>query len=261
MVRFGWHPSDQNHRSAARLKLQQILFSQGFGTRRECSALIARGAVSINGVVLTRMNENDAFDTSGLVFSVSGVEWTFRSPAYLILNKPAGYECSHKPTSWPSVYELLPEPLRNRPTKSATNGVQAVGRLDQDTTGLLIFSDDGQFIHRMASPKWHVPKRYVAQCAREVSEQQLAALRAGVVLNDEPQPVRALAAESRGAHEMELTIAEGKYHQVKRMIAAVGNHVESLHRPQIGSLTLPNDLSEGDWRWLSEDELALVAPR
>jgi 16S rRNA pseudouridine516 synthase len=243
------------------LKLQQILFSQGFGTRRECSALIARGAVSINGVVMTRMNEDQAFDTNDLAFSVNGVTWLFQQPAYLVLNKPAGYECSHKPTNWPSVYELFPEPLRNRPTKTATNGVQAVGRLDQDTTGLLVFSDDGQFIHRMASPKWHVPKRYVAQCAREVTKQQLEVLRAGVVLNDDPKPVVAITAESNASNELQLTIDEGKYHQVKRMIAAVGNHVESLHRTQIGGLTLPSDLAEGHWRWLSNAELALVSPR
>ncbi|MGL4231816.1 MAG: pseudouridine synthase [Casimicrobium sp.] len=243
------------------MKLQQILFSQGFGTRRECSALIARGAVSINGVVMTRMNEEDRFDTSDLAFSVNGIAWTFQSPAYLMLNKPAGYECSHKPKHWPSVYELLPEPLRNRPTKTATPGVQAIGRLDQDTTGLLIFSDDGQFIHRMASPKWHVPKRYVAQCAREVTNTQLDALRAGVVLNDDPAPVSAIAAESNVANEIQLTIDEGKYHQVKRMIAAVGNHVESLHRAQIGALALSPDLAEGQWRWLSCDEFAALSHR
>jgi 16S rRNA pseudouridine516 synthase len=243
------------------LKLHQILFSQGFGTRRECSALIARGAVSINGVVMTRRNEDDAFDTNELVFSVNNEAWAFRVPAYVVLNKPTGYECSHKPSRWPSVYELLPEPLRNRPTKTATSGVQAIGRLDQDTTGLLIFSDDGQFIHRLASPKWHVPKRYVAQCAREVTKQQLDTLRAGVALNDDPKPVVAIAAESTTANEIQLTIDEGKYHQVKRMIAAVGNHVESLHRAQIGALTLPTDLAAGQWRWLSNAELELISPR
>jgi 16S rRNA pseudouridine516 synthase len=281
MVRFVWHRSEAlsggrtsqafvpgNKRVIPAkagiqisMKLHQILFSQGFGTRRECSALIARGAVSVNGVVMTRRNEDDAFDTNGLVFSVNGEAWTFQSPAYLMLNKPTGYECSHKPTRWPSVYELLPEPLRNRPTKTATSGVQAIGRLDQDTTGLLIFSDDGQFIHRMASPKWHVPKRYAAQCAREVTSEQLEALRKGVVLNDDPQPIVAIAAESSATNEVQLTIDEGKYHQVKRMIAAVGNHVESLHRAQIGALSLPSNLAEGQWRWLSNAELALISPR
>ncbi len=254
-VRFAWH------RSETVLKLQQILFSQGFGTRRECSALIARGAVSIAGVAMMRSNENDEIDTAGLVFSVNGVAWAFQSPACLMMNKPAGYECSHKPRDWPSVYELLPEPLRTRPTKTSTPGVQAVGRLDQDTTGLLIFSDDGQFIHRMASPKWHVPKRYLAQCAREVTAEQLAALRAGVVLRDDPQPVAAIVAESHRDREIELTIDEGKYHQIKRMIAAVGNHVESLHRVQIGELVLPSDLAAGQWRWLTQEALTQIAAR
>jgi 16S rRNA pseudouridine516 synthase len=243
------------------LKLHQILFSQGFGTRRECAALIARGAVAINGVVMTRSNEDETFDTTDLAYSVNGETWAFQSPAYLMMNKPTGYECSHKPTRWPSVYELLPEPLRKRPTKTSTPGVQAIGRLDQDTSGLLIFSDDGQFIHRMASPKWHVPKRYVAQCAREVTSEQLDALRKGVVLNDDPQPVVAIAAQSSGTNEIQLTIDEGKYHQVKRMIAAVGNHVESLHRAQIGELTLPSDLAEAQWRWLSNAEFSLISPR
>lgn len=240
------------------MTLQQILFSQGFGTRRECTALIARGAVTINGVVAVRSDEQKQFETRDLCFAVQGVAWPFHSPAYVMLNKPAGYECSHQPKHWPSIYELLPEPLRNRPTKTATPGVQAVGRLDQDTTGLLIFSDDGQFIHRMASPKWHVPKRYLARCARAVSADQLQRLRTGVVLNDDPKPVAAIAAESPAEREIVLTLAEGKYHQVKRMIAAVGNHVEALHRSQIGGLALPPDLPPASWRWLDRDALSRI---
>jgi 16S rRNA pseudouridine516 synthase len=262
--RFAWHRNEVSSGGgigALHVKLQQILFSQGFGTRRECSALIARGAVVVGGVVMTRSNEEEDFDTTDLVLTVNGAVWRFHLPAYLMLNKPAGYECSHKPKHWPSVYELLPEPLRNRPTKTATPGVQAIGRLDQDTTGLLVFSDDGQFIHRMASPKWHVPKRYIAQCARDVTITQLDALRAGIVLKDDPQPVVAIAAESSAVNEMQITIDEGKYHQVKRMIAAVGNHVESLHRSQIGKLALPRDLHEGQWRWLSAAEISLLSSR
>ncbi len=239
------------------MKLSQILYSQGFGTRRMCTSLIESGNVVINGAVA---RETDAdFKTEGLVFRVDDVDWPFKALAYIVMNKPMGYECSHKPKHWPSVYSLLPAPLRDRPTKTATSGVQAIGRLDQDTTGLLILSDDGQFIHRMASPKHHVNKIYSVTTAREVTDEKIAQLRTGVVLNDDPIPVAAIACERVDALHLNLTLGEGKYHQVKRMLAAVGNHVEALHRFQIGAFTLPQDLREGEWRWLTAKELEAVS--
>ncbi|TAG45342.1 MAG: pseudouridine synthase [Betaproteobacteria bacterium] len=239
------------------MKLSQILFSQGFGTRKQCASLIASGVVTIDGA--TCANAEQAFATDGLTFTVLGEAWPFHAMAYLMLNKPAGFECSHKPKHWPSVYSLLPAPLRDRPTKSAVSGVQAIGRLDQDTTGLLILSDDGQLIHRMASPKHHVPKVYEVTTAREIRHEQIAQLIDGVVLNDDPLPVKAKACERVDSTHLRLTLTEGKYHQVKRMVAAVGNHVESLHRSQIGGLRLPADLAEGAWRWLSAEELAAAS--
>jgi len=235
------------------LKLRQILFSQGFGTRRQCDALLASGAVAVGGVA--QCDGNVELTTDGLVLNVSGVDWPFHERAYVMLHKPAGYECSHQPKHWPSVYELLPEALRNRPSKSSVNGVQAVGRLDQDTTGLLILSDDGQFIHRMASPKHHVPKVYEVTTRHPVTDADIAALRAGVVLNDDPEPVVAAACERVAATQLRLTLTEGKYHQVKRMIAAVGNRVEALHRSQIGGLSLGPALRQGQWQWMSPDDL------
>jgi 16S rRNA pseudouridine516 synthase len=175
----------------------------------------------------------------------------------VLLHKPAGYECSHKPSAWPSVYALLPSPLRLRPNKNAIQGVQAVGRLDQDTTGLLLMSDDGQFIHRLSSPKHHVPKLYQVTCKHAVDDKQIAKLLEGVVLDDSPKPVRAAACVATGELTLDLTLTEGKYHQVKRMIAAVGNRVEVLHRASMGSLGL-GDLASGEWRWLSSEEVALL---
>ena len=239
------------------MKLQQILFSQGFGTRRECSELIARGAVAINGEIAR--NGDVDFVATDLQFSVDGEPWHFVERAYVMLNKPAGYECSQAPKHWPSVYSLLPAPLTTRPTKSSVNGVQAVGRLDQDTTGMLLLSDDGQFIHRMASPKYHVPKMYVVTAKHAVDDAAISALLAGVVLNDDPEPVAALACERVGDTQIHLTLTEGKYHQVKRMLAAVGNRVEALHRAQIGGLKLDAELAEGQWRWLTADDLALIS--
>jgi len=236
------------------VKLQQILFSQGFGTRRQCDALIDSGAVSAAGQVLRSASADIA--TDGLALTIGGEHWPFHERAYVMLHKPAGYECSHEPKHWPSVYELLPLPLRQRPTKSAVNGVQAVGRLDQDTTGLLILSDDGQFIHRMASPKHHVPKVYEVTTKHAVTEADVDALLHGVVLNDDPAPVAAAACERVTPTHLRLTLTEGKYHQVKRMIAAVGNRVEALHRAQMGGLVLDPVLMPGQWRWLTADDLA-----
>jgi 16S rRNA pseudouridine516 synthase len=240
------------------MDLQDILYSQGFGTRRVCCGLIQQGLVSVGGQVV--LDAAQPFEPLGLQFKVQGVPWPYLDKAVVMLHKPAGYECSHKPSAWPSVYTLLPAPLRQRPTTGALQGVQAVGRLDQDTTGLLLLSDDGQFIHRMSSPKKHVPKIYEVTTADPVQADQVARLLAGVVLNDSPQPVRAAACEQTATHQLRLTLTEGKYHQVKRMLAAVGNQVAALHRAQIGGLALPADLLPGQWQWVLGDDLLLLQP-
>jgi 16S rRNA pseudouridine516 synthase len=237
------------------MHLQDILFSQGFGTRRVCAGLVQQGFVTVEG---QPCNEPTAdFDAPGLRFSVQGVDWSFHEKAYLMLHKPAGYECSQKPGMHPSIYTLLPAPIRQRGGGAAA-GVQAVGRLDQDTTGLLLLSDDGKFIHRMSSPKHHVPKVYDVTTKHPVDDKQIQKLLGGVVLDDDPKPVRAAACEQTGELQLSLTLTEGKYHQVKRMIAAVSNRVEGLHRSRIGSLSLPVDLASGQWRWLTAEDLAGV---
>ena len=168
--------------------------------------------------------------------------------------KPSGYECSRQASHHPGVLSLLPEQMSWRE-------VQPVGRLDHDTTGLLLLSDDGGFIHRQASPRHLVPKRYRARLHAEVDESLLAQLRAGVKLHDEPAPLRALEALRCGSHDVELVLTEGKYHQVKRMLAAAGNHCTALTRVAIGALTLDRlGLSEGQWCHLEAAELALLAP-
>lgn len=239
------------------MQLQDILFTQGFGTRRVCAGLVQQGFVAVAGTVIA--DPATDFVAEGLRFTVQGREWEYHAKAYVMLNKPAGTECSQKPSSWPSIYTLLPAPLRQRPTKGAVQGVQAVGRLDQDTTGLLLLTDDGAFVHRMGSPKHHVPKVYEVATKHPVDERQVARLLAGVVLDDSPQPVKAAACEATGELQLRLTLTEGKYHQVKRMIAAVGNRVEGLHRSRIGGLALPADLAPGQWRWLGTAELELLS--
>lgn len=228
------------------MDLESILFTQGFGARRQCRALIAAARVTVNG---ERCTDPDAqFDVDALGFDVDGTAWRYRERAYLLLNKPAGYECSRDPQHHPSVFSLLPAPL-------AARGVQCVGRLDQDTTGLLLLSDDGQFVHAYTSPKRKVPKVYLATTRHPLDDAQLAALSDGVLLHGDAKPTAAVAAHARGERLLELTVLEGKYHQVKRMIAAIGNRCEALHRAQVGGLALPAGLETGQWRWLEEAEL------
>ena len=246
------------------MQLQEILYSQGFGTRRVCAGLVQQGFVQVykendSLALVTVTDSATEFVATGLRFRVQGVDWEYFEKAYVLLNKPAGTECSQKPSTYPSIYTLLPSPLRLRPQKGAIQGVQAVGRLDQDTTGLLLLSDDGQFIHRMTSPKKHVPKVYEVTTKHPLDESQVSRLLAGVVLEDDPKPVRAAACEAVSSHHLRLTLTEGKYHQVKRMLAAVSNRVESLHRSQMGSFALPDDLLPGQWRWLSADDLVKLS--
>jgi 16S rRNA pseudouridine516 synthase len=237
------------------LTLEDLLFSQGFGTRRVCAGLVQQGLVRIGGQVCKDAQQE--VQTDGLVFNVQGADWPYHERAYLMLHKPAGHECSQKPGAWPSVYTLLPGPIRQRGGGAAA-GVQAVGRLDQDTTGLLLLSDDGKFIHRMSSPRHHVPKVYEVRTKHPVSAAQIERLLAGVVLEDDPRPVRAAECAQTGPCQLSLTLTEGKYHQVKRMIAAVGNRVEGLHRSRIGGLVLPEDLAPGHWRWLSPQDVQRI---
>lgn len=222
------------------MKLAALLFGQGFGTRRECAGLVAAGLVRIGGQVVD--DPEAEFDPAGLEFEVEGHRWPWREKALVMLHKPAGYECSQKPRHHPSVLSLLPGPLRTR-------GVQPIGRLDEDTTGLLLLTDDGALIHRLTHPKRHVAKVYEVTARHPLDDAQLQRLLQGVVLDDDPKPVRALAAERVGGTHLRLTLDEGRYHQVKRMLAAVGNRCDALHRSRFGEWVLPADLAPGQWCW------------
>jgi 16S rRNA pseudouridine516 synthase len=245
------------------MQLQDILYSQGFGTRRICAGLIQQGLVRVyeeNSSLASILCVQAAteYEADGLRFQVQGVDWQYGEKAYLMLHKPTATECSQKPSTYPSIYSLLPAPLRQRPQKAAVQGVQAVGRLDQDTTGLLLLTDDGKFIHRMSSPRHHVPKVYEVRVKHPLDDKQVSRLLSGVVLDDDPQPVRAAACDAVSEFHLRLTLTEGKYHQVKRMVAAVSNRVEALHRSQVGQLRLPDDLLPGQWRWLGPEDVAKV---
>ncbi len=240
---------------AGHATLDQILFDEGFGERRACEGLVLHGLVRVAGELVD--DPDAAFAREGLQLEVEGLPWVCHTRALIMLHKPAGYECSLKPGAWPGVHNLLPLPLRRR-------GLQPVGRLDQDTTGLLLMTDDGPLLHKLTSPKHHVPKVYEVGCKHPVTDKQCQRLLAGVVLDDDPEPVAAHAAEpvlADGAADtcdLRLTLLQGKYHQVKRMLAAVSNRVETLHRSRIGALALPDDLAPGQWRWV--DDPAVVLP-
>jgi 16S rRNA pseudouridine516 synthase len=228
------------------MRLEQVLFSQGFGTRHECRGMILQSRVQIADVV--HQDPDEDVDVESLVFTVDGKSWPYFEKAVVALHKPSGYECSQKPIHHPSVMTLLPAPLRVR-------GIQPVGRLDEDTTGLLILTDDGSLQHRLIHPKKHVAKVYEVTCRHPISELMVKKLLDGVMLDGEKKPVKADSIELKTEHVLCMTISQGKYHQVKRMIAAVSNRVDRLHRIGVGKFSLPEDLPVGEWRFINVSDL------
>lgn len=234
------------------MTLERILQSQGFGTRKWCGELVADGEVSVAGQTIT--DNRMTLETDGLVFMIFGESWTYRKHIYIALNKPADVECSRKASHHPGVLTILPDQFTRR-------DVQPVGRLDHDTTGLLLMSDDGPFIHTQSSPKRHIPKVYVATTHDPVTPELVAKLLSGVKLHDEPAPLAAVTCRMVGAHQIEIVLEQGKYHQVKRMLVAAGNHCVALQRTQIGGLKLDMlGLAEGEWCYLDDAQLALLVP-
>ncbi len=233
-----------------KLSLDRILQSQGFGSRKWCRKLIEDGEVSIAGAAITDFRQ--VFEMQGLSFTLFEEEWEVREQVYIALNKPPAIECSRKPSHHPGVLTILPEQFSWR-------DVQPVGRLDHDTTGLLLLSDDGAFIHAQSSPKRHVPKLYLATTAEPVTQALVDALQAGVKLIDEPAPLSALFCRQVAENQLEIVLEQGKYHQVKRMLAAAGNHCAALQRTAIGKLSLASlELEPGEWCFLEPEQLALL---
>lgn len=231
-------------KKAKPLPIDKILQQQGFGTRAYCRALIETGEVLVNGAICD--DPDELFDLADLSWQIDDETWQYREHVYLLMNKPANYECSQKPQHHMSVLSILPSQLRNR-------DVQCVGRLDVDTTGLLLISDDGQFIHKNTSPKKNVDKVYHATCRHALTDEMLNALTAGVLLHDENETLKAVSArrlDENNPNLLELVLREGKYHQVKRMVAAAGNRVDELHRVRVGEFELPADLPIGQWVYL-----------
>lgn len=236
----------------SKLSLDRILQSQGFGTRKYCRELIADGEVNIAGAIVT--DSQASVETDSLEFNIFGEPHRYCEHLYIALNKPVNYECSRKPSHHPGVLSLLPEQFIRR-------DVQPVGRLDHDTTGLLLMSDDGAFIHAQSSPKRHISKVYVATTHDPVTPKLITQLLGGVKLHDEPAPLAAVTCRMLDTHQLEIVLEQGKYHQVKRMLAAAGNHCTALRRTEIGGLKLDAlGLTEGEWCYLDEGQCALLVP-
>jgi 16S rRNA pseudouridine516 synthase len=216
-------------------------------TRTQAGKSIRQGLVSINGELVKQaarqVSVTDQVELDGEPLQLIG-------PRYIMLHKPAGYVCANDDPEHPIVFTLLDEPLVER--------LHTVGRLDLDTTGLLLLTDDGQWSHRLTSPKHHVAKTYRVWTADPIPADAIAQFAAGVMLRGEKEPTKPAQLELVATHEVLLTIHEGRYHQVKRMFAAIGNKVERLHRERIGALQLPVELAEGEYRTLSEHELQIL---
>ena len=233
------------------MKLVKLLANLGYGSRKEVQRLIRSGAVTdADGNVL---GENDVPPHDQIRFR--GEELDPPAPLVIMLNKPDGYTCSSEdPGS--TIYDLLPErfALRNP-------GLNPIGRLDKDTTGLLLMTDDGKLLHKIIHPKSNCLKVYQATLDRPLEGHEAELFASGtLVLNSETRPLLPAAMEVLGEKEARITLHEGRYHQVRRMFAAAGNHVLELRRISIGGLQIPDDLEEGDWRVLEPEELASVFP-
>ncbi|AQZ82285.1 16S rRNA pseudouridine(516) synthase [Acinetobacter calcoaceticus] len=228
--------------------LEKILQSQGFGSRKYCQQLIKNGSVSVNGEIADDLKKQ--FSPVNLEFSLFGQTYQYREQIYIALKKPKGFECSHQPQHHQSVFSLLPEIMIHR-------GVQAIGRLDQDTTGLLLLTDDGKYLQALTHPRKHVPKVYHVTTLDPVTPEQIVMLSEGVSLHQEKGIFAATDVAMLETHQLTMTIHQGVYHQVKRMIAAVGNKVEALHRHQVGQLVLP-EIADGEWIYLSEQQKQLA---
>lgn len=231
-------------------RLDRLLANLGYGSRKDVQALVAAGKVVLDGKVLKDAGARIAVDaTLPERMTIRGVAVDPPAPLVLIMHKPLGVTCSHKEDGQ-KIYDLLPRRWQIRDP-----GLSTVGRLDKDTSGLILITDDGDFLHRVISPKRHVPKTYLATLDRPLNGSEGDIFAAGTLMLDgEEKPLLPAKLDVVDAKTARLTITEGRYHQVRRMFAAVGNHVVTLHRERIGGLTLPADLEPGQHRILPASE-------
>ncbi len=215
-------------------------------TRSQAGKLIRQGEILLNGV-LCKQPAQQIKDADVVLLDDAPLQLT--GPRYILLHKPAGYVCSTDDPDHNTVFVLLDEPNIEK--------LHTVGRLDLDTTGLLLITDDGQWSHKISSPKHECAKTYRAWLADPVEDSAIAQFAEGVMLRGEKTPTKPAQLEIISPTECLLTIHEGRYHQVKRMFAALGNKVVQLHRERVGPLALGSELAEGEYRHLTAEEVSL----
>jgi|TARA_R100000149_G_scaffold65637_2_gene40846 16S rRNA pseudouridine516 synthase len=235
-------------------RVDRLLSSLGYGSRTEMARMAKAGGIVLDGVDLTDVSKRIALSPDlPSRMEIDGEPLDPLPGLVMMMHKPLGMTCSHKEDG-ALVFDLLPGRWRRRDPAIST-----VGRLDKQTTGLLLLTDDGVLLHRIISPKRHVAKVYRATLARPLEGGEDALFASGeLVLEGEDKPLSPAILEVITPTEATLTVTEGRYHQVRRMFAAVGNHVETLHRERVGALTLPDDLPPGEWRLLSPEQIALI---
>lgn len=241
---------------APTLRLDRLLANLGYGSRREVQQLVYADRVTLDGEIIEDPDERIAVtgDLSERMH-IDGEKLDPPPGLVLMVNKPLGVTCSHKEAG-PLIYSLLPPRWRRRDPAIST-----VGRLDKDTSGLLLMTDDGSLLHRIISPRNHVTKRYHVTLDRPLRGDEAETFASGtLMLESEDKPLLPVTMEVLSPTSAYVTLTEGRYHQVRRMFAAVGNHVTSLHRDRMGNLALPPDLAPGAWRILTEAEIACVLP-
>lgn len=218
-------------------------------TRSEAKKAVAAGRVRVNG----QLAQDPAMQVDPATVSVDGGAPVDAGPVYIMVHKPAGVLTATEDRRLPTVLDLLPEPLRRR-------GLGPVGRLDKDVTGLVLLTDDGQLAHRLISPKWKAEKLYRAACQGRLTAEDARAFSEGLALGDfTARPAGLDILEAGDERSLaDVTLTEGKFHQVKRMFAAVGHPLIALQRLRIGSLTLDPGLAPGEWRRLEEREIATL---
>lgn len=233
-------------------RLDKLISSQGTYTRKQAQQLIKDGLVKVDGITVRDRGFHIDPEVNSVI--LDGKEFAVEKFVYLMLNKPKGVVSATNDRSQKTVVDLVPDELKKR-------NLFPAGRLDMTTTGFVLITDDGDFAHRILSPKNHIEKTYEARLAESVTEEQLRMVADGIVLKDgtECLPAKLKILEDGDNPLVEIKICEGKYHQIKRMFAAAGNGVIELKRTKMGKLSLDEALSEGECRRLTEAEVALIA--
>lgn len=229
-----------------KMRLDKLISNSTAFTRTQAKTVIKKGNVKVEGEVIKNPAQHVSEEALVEYMGVSIKKPTLR---YIMFNKPAGVVCANKDEQHATVFDTL--------FLARIDTLHVAGRLDIDTTGLVLITDDGQWLHRITSPKHQHKKTYLVDLDEPITDKQVSTLEKGVQLKDEKNRCQPAKLEKISDTQIRLTITEGKYHQVKRMMAAVGNHVIKLHREKISNIHLDNDLAEGQWRELTKEEIAI----